>query len=190
MATYDLYSEILDNSLCVDGDIITLGVGDGEDCIAIGNKIKESHLKKKVYANDCFKGLPYTDEESGVYSDLEVGECFVVTGKEFANMVKEAGLSDIVIPKIGLFEDTLPTMKDKKFCFAWVDADLYKSTLVSCRYLQNKMSVGGIIGFHDYISERCIGVKQAIDETLELDKSFELVGGGMGIFAFYKKKEQ
>lgn len=185
----NIYLDWMKKSISAAGDIIELGVGGGEGSLAMGQFLKDNGIKKKVYACDCFKGLPYTDTEFGVSSDLKKGECFVVTADKFSSMVKDAGLEGIVIPIIGLFENTLESqLSDKQFCYAWVDADLYKSTLVAYDFLKDRLTPGAIMGFHDYCSGRCFGVKKVVDEKLLNNPSFTLVGGE-SIYIFFQRNE-
>lgn len=172
-----------------DGDIIELGVGKGGDAgqfcaIETGEYIRDRYPDKKIYACDCFKGLPWGEEF------LSKGECFSETAEQFIKRVKDKSLQEVVIPVVGLFEDTLKTLTDKKFCFAWVDADLYESTLTAVKFLLPRMTEGSIMGFHDYCSDSCVGVKKVVDKYLLNNPDFEQMETGYsGIYIFFERKE-
>ena len=75
----------------------------------------------------------------------------------------------------GMVENTLPTLDDKTFCFAWVDMDLAKPTRYGIKWLEDRMVKGGIIGFHDYGFHLTPGIKPAVDSTLNWSK-YSIVG--------------
>ena len=76
-----------------------------------------------------------------------------------------------ITPIIGLVEETLPLyLKDKIFNFAWVDMDLYQPTSIAYKFLEERLSIGGIIGFHDYKFPRCPGIEKVVDEEMNKDR--------------------
>lgn len=176
MATLKCWQDLFYQTQKLEGDVIILGVGDGVDCIELGKHFTMHNIDKKIYACDCFKGLPYTDEEWGIDTPLHVGECFEGTADDFKKQIDKENLGHIVIPVVGLIEDTLTTIPCKKFCFAWLDMDLYYPTLVAYQFLKDKMSLRGIMGFHDYENSRCIGIKKAVDEVVVKNEEYRRIG--------------
>jgi hypothetical protein len=149
------------------GDLIECGVGCGVTSFAMAQWILKRQQNRRLYSCDTFAGLPYTDEAStaGVTkSDLAVGECGGMTLGDFDKQLITRGIRSVVVPVPGLFEDTLePILCDKKFAFAWVDADLQFSTEVAFRFLHPRLVPNAIIGFHDYGFVRCPGIKIVVD---------------------------
>lgn len=150
------------------GDIIELGVGDGATSLELAQYIKKNNSTKKIFSCDVFTGLPYTDKNTPVISDLKKGECFGGTIDAFKEKIRKLELDKTVIPIIGLFEDTLlKELKKKNFCFAFVDVDLYKSALISYNFLEDRIVKGGILGFHDYKHPRTPGATLVVDKVID-----------------------
>ena len=82
------------------------------------------------------------------------------------NKVKEIfkGSSNVFFYK-GYFPDTTVDLKEEKFAFVNIDADLYKPTISALEYFYPKLSPGGVIIVHDY-NHNWDGVKQALDEFI------------------------
>jgi len=166
----------------LEGNIIELGAGWNSLCM--GSILKFHGRHKKVFACDCFEGLPYTDEIDGVVkSDLTKGLCFQGDVEHFTTEIKNMGLENHVILIPGLIEDTLEAVLGSEiFCFAWCDVDLHKPTLVGYKFLEDRIVKGGILGFHDYEFVRCPGIKKVVDETLDRDKYKKIYRSGSSIF--------
>lgn len=64
----------------------------------------------------------------------------------------------------GLFEQTLPSVADRKFCFVHIDCNLYEGAKQCCEFFYPRMVTGGIMLFHDYGVENFPGIKKAVDE--------------------------
>jgi len=65
----------------------------------------------------------------------------------------------------GLFPSTTEPIIDKKFSFVNLDVDIYESTLNCIEFVYPRMSKGGIIISHDYISAP--GVRRAFGDFFE-----------------------
>ncbi len=162
-----LCSDVLSQVQNISGDVIELGVGYGSTTFVLAEFIKKNNINKKIYACDCFKGLPYTDKEFGVDSDLLKGECRGYSKEQFQKKVTELGFENIIVIIDGLFEDTLYSqLSDKQFCFAWVDPDLYKATSYAYKFLESRINLKGVVGFHDYKFFRCPGVTLVVDKEI------------------------
>lgn len=64
----------------------------------------------------------------------------------------------------GLFKDTLPEVKGKRFCFVHIDCDLYDGAKDATEFFYPRMVDGGVMLFHDYTAETFPGVRRAVDE--------------------------
>lgn len=166
------------------GNVIELGVG--WNSLLMGSLLKTHQLRKKVFACDCFRGLPYTDSESSsepFHSKLKKGECFQGDAESFMTEIKNMNLEAYVTLVPGLIEETLESvLGEERFCFAWCDVDLYKSTLVGYKFLEDRILQGGILGFHDYGFSEFSGVTKVVRETLDRDKYKEIYRRGISIF--------
>ncbi len=66
--------------------------------------------------------------------------------------------------RVGRFEDTLPSLGDRQYCFAHIDCDTYRSHMQCLIALYDKLTDGGVIVFDDYGSAAWPGVAASIDD--------------------------
>jgi len=150
------------------GDIIELGVWAGPTTLAMARYLKDYDIDKKIYACDTFEGLPHDGHKWE--PDLAKGDSAVSQDVFWENITK-AKLEDYVITVKGKVEDTLAdVIKGKRFCFAVLDMDLYAPTSFAVRLLQDKVVVGGAMGFHDYGYRECPGIKIVVDKEIDQER--------------------
>jgi hypothetical protein len=167
------------------GDVVEMGVWEGPTTIALAQYIKWNSLDKKVYACDTFGGLPY-DGKPGLDDMLKKGECTASFEKFWSNVVA-AGVEDFVIPVPGLVENTLYSqLAEKQWCLAFLDMDLYEPTSFAARYVQPRISLGGVLGFHDYKFIRCPGIEIVVDKEINKDR-FKMYGDHAGNCAWLQR---
>lgn len=178
--------ELLEKSHTLEGDVIECGVYRGGGTIAMAKKLQELGVKKVVYGLDTFEGFPFAHEE-----DKTNGKQLAYKGHlgdtsldGVQKAVDKAGVSDEVILMKGLFTESFPDLEDKKFCFAYVDADLYLSIKQSVEFLKPRMVEGGVIMFDDYNSNVWGGASRAVHETLGEENIVKLPRKG----AYWVKK--
>ena len=58
----------------------------------------------------------------------------------------------------------LYSLKNKTFCFAFIDCVLYEGTKDALSFLKGRMNKGGVIVIDDYFSKNLVGVKKAVLE--------------------------
>lgn len=120
-----------------------------------GKTAKIIHLcdpKRELHLFDTFDGFPEQDLLD------EKGKAATYTQRHFSDTSKEkvsTYLGDH--PNIhfheGYFPDTANSLKEKKFAFVNLDADLYKPTQAGLEFFYKRLSPGGIIMVHDYNSD-------------------------------------
>jgi O-methyltransferase len=155
----------LHGPLKMGGDVIEMGVYRGSTTVRLAEAVSRCSLDKKVYACDTFRGLSHTE------GNLKKGSmrCDVDQFVENLKSYPQGDYSDVVVPVVGRIERTLKTLEDKRFCFAWLDMDLETPTRFGIKWLEKRMLVGGIIGFHDYDFHLCPGIKKAVQEEVNWD---------------------
>ncbi len=142
------------------GDVAQVGVYRGGTARMISECF--SHTNKRIYLFDTFEGLPDKSEFDG----LKDGDDKL---KEFDNVnfseIKDyfAHLPNISLMK-GFFPDTAKGLEERKFCFVYLDADLYQSTKDGLQFFYERMIPGGVIMLDDYKSGRWPGVEKAVQE--------------------------
>ena len=169
----------------LEGDIIECGVFQGCTTVAMALYLKRNKIDKKIYACDTYGGLPY--DGNHIDPMLKKGECTASFAVFWKNVV-EAGVEDYIIPVKGLVEDTLPKeLAGHKFCFAFLDLDLYEPTSFVARFLTNRIVIGGVMGFHDYKFGRCPGIEIVVDQELDRQK-YHMYGDHHGNCAWLQRR--
>lgn len=164
----------------LDGDVIEMGVAKGNTTFTLAYFMEEATPNKKIYACDTYMGLPYGESEK-----LTKGR-FAHCGDIFKETLQSAKLKNIEIVE-GAIENTLTSLSDKVFCFAWLDMDLYASTSFGYKFLEDRMVPGGIIGFHDYQFVNCPGIEIVVDREVNYDK-YEVISPLKNNSLFLRKK--
>jgi heptosyltransferase-2 len=145
------------------GHIIELGVYKGGSAGATAWSLRQAGIERRIHLCDTFTGMPKT-------LDWEIHE-----ENDFADtsLLAVRQRLEKLVPHYpiefhqGLFSDTLPTLSEKQFCFAHIDADLYESVKQACEFVYPRMVKGGVILFDDYGAATCPGAQKAIDEFFE-----------------------
>lgn len=141
----------------VDGDIVECGSFRCGIGFLLALAVREWGLDKKVHLYDSFEGLPSLTQEDHVESE----ETFFYEGQFQRGVdldmvqafLNEHDLTGIVELHKGWFDETLPAIpRERRFCFAHIDCDLYKSALACWTYLLPHMQQGAGIVVDDYDS--------------------------------------
>jgi O-methyltransferase len=158
--------DMLKNCIHLEGDVAECGVAFGQTTFFLDETVR--FAGKKLLAFDTFAGLPYDDS---IACELQCKRGEMDYGDQFFAQLKvqeQSGTS--IYPIKGLVEDMLPKFSQKKFCFVWLDMDLYQPTSYAYKFFEDRMPAGGIIGFHDYQFVRCPGVEIVVDKEVDYSK--------------------
>ncbi len=155
------------------GDVIELGVAKGTTTFALSYFMLENAKDKILYACDTFSGFPY--------SEGQLKEGSFNYGNDFKKLQSILKYKNITMVE-GLVEETLPSLSDKQFCFAWVDMDLKVPTSFAYKFLEERIVLGGIIGFHDYGFHLCPGIKEVVDNEVDYTKYRKVLNADICIF--------
>lgn len=138
----------------IKGDVAEVGVyqGGSAKLIAIYKGTKALHLF------DTFDGLPKPEKIDDCLSKGLFSAALETVKKYLKNY------RNIKIYK-GLFPKTADPVKNRNFSFVHLDVDLYRSTLECLKFFYPRMSRGGIILSHDYVSFK--GVRKAFDKFFQ-----------------------
>jgi predicted O-methyltransferase YrrM len=142
-----------------EGEIAEIGVYKG----GTGKLIARSCPDKEVHLFDTFSGMPKTDASEDHHAE---GDFFDTSLESVQEFLKEC--TNVVFHP-GFFPDTADAVRDRQFCFVYIDVDIYQSVKDSLEFFYDKLVQGGIIVIDDYEFVVCPGVKKAIDEFL-IDK--------------------
>lgn len=142
----------------IPGNFIECGVAAGGSTALLAAAIKRySRHPRWLYAFDSFEGMPEPTQE-----DRHRGMAAEVTGwgtgtcaapeDSVKEICAKLGVSDIVKPVKGYFENTLPVMRDKAGMIALLhmDGDWYESTKAILHNLYDHVVNDGFIQVDDY----------------------------------------
>ena len=168
------------------GDYFEFGVWKGDTFIHAYRWFSSSFKGMYFYALDSFEGLPRPKNIDNLegYSSHFYENQFSCDQEQFIANLKtsEVDLNRVRLIK-GWFDDTLVNSAlitencIDKVAVAWIDCDLYESTVPVLRFLTNRLEVGSIIAFDDWGCFRNnpnFGQQKACEEWLGLNKNIKL----------------
>lgn len=147
------------------GDIIEFGSYRCGAAIFIAIIAKALGYTGKIYALDTFEGIP---NGNGVI-DFHCKDDFKETSFEMLNnKIRRFGLDNLVLIK-GWFEETLPKLLPtmNKVVLAHIDCDVEASTRYAILAMEQQMADAGYMIIDDVAMPACLGVLQAVEETLQ-----------------------
>ena len=169
----------------IDGDYLEFGVYRGATFSHAFQWMSPHFRDMKFMAFDSFEGLPKPqgiDNVNGYASNFHEEE-FSCSQEEFTQSIHAKGvdLNKVTIIK-GWFNETLSPEKAqgyniKRIAMAWIDCDLYESTVPVLNFITPYLTVGSVIVFDDW---RCFrnhpdfGEQRACREWLESNKQIQL----------------
>jgi hypothetical protein len=164
----------LNKVLDVDGDIIECGSGRCGTAVIISNYLKSRGIGKKVYALDTYgEGFDKKELKNERRLNLTTVKDSAFTRNSYdyvKSKIERLGVSDILVPIRGLFQDTLPHL-NRRFCLSFIDCDLERTILYCAEAVWQSVSNNGILLFDDYLSHRFRGAKRAIDNFVNTHKT-------------------
>lgn len=153
------------------GDMAIVGVHCGGDSLLIARTKKEDVT---LHLFDMFEeGMP---SSNSLYDRDRHGNELMEAGKYTSSFQHVKSLvSDYKNVNIypGFFPKTAEIIKDKKFRWVHLDADLYQTTIDGLHFFSQRMSPGGIILSHDYWN--LPAVKAACDEFVATEKAYSII---------------
>ena len=138
------------------GDIAEVGVYKGGSAKIICSAKGDKHL----HLFDTFEGLPKVDEIDMVWPFYE-GK-FAASYDSVREYLKDG--ENVYFLQRNLSRTSDP-VKDKLFSLVNLDVDCYESTKQCLEFFYSRMSPGGIVLSHDYITAP--GVKKAFDDFFD-----------------------
>ena len=145
----------------VAGAFAEIGVYKG----ATARIIYEMDPSRTLHLFDTFEGFDgkdleienAPDEKSG---PIDFSDTSIETVKLFIN-----GSNNIKFHK-GHFPSTTENLKEEKYAFVHLDADLYQPTLAALKYFYPRLSAGGVMMIHDY-NHTWEGARKAVNEFIK-----------------------
>jgi hypothetical protein len=169
----------------VTGDYFEFGVSRGVTFAYAMRILQGLFPKMRFVALDSFEGLPTPkglDAEQGYSSGFHAGE-FACSKEEFLKNVSANGADIERITVVsGWFDQSLADGDPRNAQLghvkaAWIDCDLYESTVPVLEFLTNRLSVGSVLLFDDWRCFRNLpdyGEQRACSEWLKRNPQIKL----------------
>ena len=160
----------------VEGDYAEFGVWEGRLVAAAWEAIQRHGLSRmSMHAYDSFEGLPAVQgvDEGGPFSTGQFHGPRHVFDAETRKIPAER-----LTVTAGLFDDSLPQAEKHRIAVAWVDCDLYESTIPVLEFLTTQLQDGSVLVFDDWF---CFhgrpdrGEQRACREWLDASPEISLV---------------
>lgn len=167
------------------GDYAEFGVFKGDTFSYACNHLSPLFPDMHFYAFDSFEGLPKpkgVDAEGGYSSSFQESD-FKYDKSHFLKNLRSKGVNLNKVTAVeGWFDESLKPEKAQEYnieniSVAWIDCDLYESTVPVLQFLTNKILPGSVIIFDDW---RCFrndpnyGEQRACTEWLEMNPQIRL----------------
>ena len=152
--------EIIKRIKLIKGDIIEFGVWNGNNLLVIKKITEYLNINKDIIGFDHFKGMPFSTNGNYFLGDKKLLEYFIKFFK-----FKRVKLIDDDFNNINRYKK-----KIKKISFAYVDCDLYEETLKILKFIDHKMTKGGIIAFDEALRNTKKGEAKALKEFYQTRK--------------------
>jgi O-methyltransferase len=160
----------------VEGDYAEFGVFEGRVFSAAWEAIERHGLSRmSMHAYDSFDGLPEVQgvDEGGPFTTGQFRGPRSVFDAETRRIPAER-----VTVTTGFFDDSLPGAERHRIAIAWVDCDLYESTVPVLDFLTTQLQDGSVLVFDDWF---CFhgrpdrGEQRACREWLDANPQISLV---------------
>ncbi|MFC2071641.1 TylF/MycF/NovP-related O-methyltransferase [Chloroflexota bacterium] len=166
MRCFMLY-QCLKQTGSLEGDVAEVGVYKGRSAKVIALTVER--LNKQAHLFDTFTGMPEVDsEKDNLYRKGDFGDTSLAQVEKFLSDCQNV----TIYP--GFFPDTTEPVRDRKFCFAHVDVDIYRSVLDCCQFFYPRLASGGMMVFDDPGFADCAGAKIAVDEFFSDKEEFPI----------------
>ena len=169
----------------IPGHYLEFGTAEGLTFSYAAREMSVPFSDMHFYAFDSFQGMPEIkglDAQDGYTSAFAKGQ-FMCSEADFLKRLKRDGCPMKRIHTVkGWFHETLAPDNAKhigidKVAAAWIDCDLYESTVPVLDYLTDKLSVGAVIIFDDWRAYRNLphlGQQRACQEWLQANPQIQL----------------
>jgi hypothetical protein len=161
--------------ISIDGDFMEFGVYRGGSIYPILKKSNE--LGRRFFALDSFEGFPQFDRNVNTFQWLPAEDFKDTSYDNVKKYVLQLGLdtTNFVLLK-GWFDEILTDefltqWSLSRVAFAFIDCDIYESTVPILNFLEKVATTGTILAFDDY---QGTGVEKATAEFLERTKRLTL----------------
>ena len=163
--------ELINSTKNIKGDIIELGIHKGNTSLLIKKILDIYKIKKKLYLLDHFKGLLHYGAKDPKKSK-KFYKKYKSPKKNIKDFLKFFNLKNVFFIDQDATKINYKLFKNKKFCLAYFDMDLYEPTFNALKAIDSSIVKGGIIVF-DEGYKKLWGEKKAIEDFLKINKKYK-----------------
>lgn len=155
----------------ISGDYFEFGCYGARTFTTAYRESRRQNLSLKFYACDSFEGLPEYRSEKDSHPEWVAGT-MAMSAEEFIESCRQSGIpeSDYKLVR-GFYETSLPEFqennKETNIAFAYIDCDLYSSTVDVLDFLEKHLKNGMILAFDDYY---CLSDSQPSGERVAFEE--------------------
>lgn len=155
-------------ALATRGDFLEAGAYRGGAARLLRHVAESPRTAAVLHVFDTFTGMPSPDPRLDRHREADFRDTSLDAVSQFVG-------GDRVEYHPGLIPDTFRGLEDKRFAFAHIDVDLYKSVRDCCAFVYPRTPARGIMLFDDYGLPSCPGARAAVDEFFADKPEFPLV---------------
>lgn len=173
-----------------DGDVVECGTARAGSAVLMAHALRDAGRPKTIFACDAFAGFDRRElsAERGAGLTTVQDGTFTKTSLAYVERkLKAVGVSDLVQPVAGYFEETLPGLSNE-FCFAFIDCDLRKSVTYCANQLWPQVTPGGQMVFDDYNDITFRGVSLAVNDFVAKNEATIAAHGDVGGSMYFVQK--
>lgn len=163
----------------IDGEYLEFGTSSGTTFDFAHQESRHFGYRCKMWAFDSFEGLPPVADPRDEHPMWLQGH-LSVSEQDFCRYCDLYGIDRSVYTTVpGFFSDSLSGEGlPKNICMAYVDCDMYSSTVDVLNFLMSRLKHGMILAFDDYncwSSTQPSGQREAVEEAFSKHKKWKLV---------------
>ncbi len=138
----------------ISGDYAEFGTYGAATFAQAYRRIEASHHERHLWAFDSFEGLPDSDDPRDGHKAWKAGS-MAMSVEAFRSRLEELQVPAEAYTTVpGFYEDSLPPLGDTSppldIALAYIDCDLYSSTVSVLDFLEPRLKHGMILAFDDY----------------------------------------
>ena len=165
--------ELIKRTKNIKGDIIELGIHNGNTSLLIKKILDIYKIKKKLFLLDHFKGLTTYDKKDTSISKKFYGK-YKGNKKKIKIFLNFFNFKNIKFLDIDASKIKKSYFKKSVFSLAYFDMDLYSPTIKALEAINKNMSLGSLIVF-DQGHKKMFAERLAIKDFLKNNKNYKKI---------------
>lgn len=156
------------------GAILECGVYRGATLLGMTHILNRRGIRTPLLGFDSFEGFPEpaakdARDDGSLHPDVHAGFLGDTSYETLCGRIARLGWNGRISLTRGFFENTLPSISDRRFSLVHLDCDLYESYRTCLEFCYPRMLPGSVIVLDDYRLPANVypGADRAVDEFFE-----------------------